>query len=100
MAKASEIVGFFDIPCEARDEIYRHYFPSTYSIPGSRRCHEFRHSMVLLRPQTFHDPSNSRILQVSQKMRFEAGHILYHDSVFGIWLDGSERTLISQGLAN
>ena len=91
MATSSEPLGFFDIPREIRDEIYRQYFSKRYRIPSNVAGGKIDYSMILLRkprgPRTSSTPrytrsSHSRILQISQRMRCEAEDILFHDCSF------------------
>ena len=100
MATASEPLGFFDLPREIRDEIYRHSFSKSYTVPNNGRGHEIHDTMMLMSMLTSGVPSESHVLQISQNMRFEAEEVLYHDSTFCLRISKSKQTSPSQELAD
>ena len=100
MARASERLGFFDLPREIRDEIYRLSFSESYTLPdncGNLGVHDI---MMLLRMPTSDGPSDSHILQISQRMRLEAEEILFSDITFCLPLSVSNRHSLSRELAD
>lgn len=110
MATVSERLGFFDLPREVRDEIYRLSFSKSYTSPAIGSNYELSDTMTLIRMPNFDGPSRSHIprmpnsrrpsrshiLQISQQVRFEAEEILFHDSTFYLHLLKSNQTLSRQ----
>ncbi|KAM0797654.1 hypothetical protein BDR22DRAFT_433403 [Usnea florida] len=90
MARASERLGFFDLPREIRDEIYRLTFSKSYNLPingGKLGAHDI---LLLIKTPSYGGPSASHILQVSRRLRFEAEEILFNDSTFRLRLSLSK----------
>ena len=99
MARASERLGFFDLPREIRDEIYRLSFSKSYTLPDNGSNLGAHDTMILIRP-TSDGPSETHILQISQRMRFEAEEILFHDSTFCLQLSKLNQHSLSRELAD
>ena len=99
MARASERLGFFDLPREIRDEIYRMSFSKSYTLRngGSLGGHN---TIRLIRRPTSGGPTESHILQISQRMSFEAEEILFSDGTFCLHLSESDRQSLSRELAD
>ena len=115
MATASERLGFFELPREVRDEIYRLSFSKSYILRNNGSGLGVNDTMMLISirnpggplesyrlliPRNFTDPSEFHILHISQKVRFEAEEILYHDSTFCLHLWDSYHGTLSQELAD
>ena len=100
MARASERLGFFDLPREIRDEIYRMSFSKSYTLPKNGGGLGGHGTMRLIRITTSGSPSESHILQISQRMRFEAEEILFNDSTFCLYLSESHYRGPSRELAD
>ena len=100
MARASERLGFFDLPREIRDEIYRMSFAKSYTLPDNCRGLSGHNTMRLIRITTSGSPSESHILQISQRMRFEAEEILFNESAFCLYLSDSHHQGPSRELAD
>lgn len=110
MATSSKPLGFFDLPREIRDEIYGVYFSRRYQISNNVAGGEIDNSMILLREPI--DPhivspspyprsvSQSRIFQISQRMRCEAEEILFRECFFFLDLARARPSDLCQTLAD
>ena len=100
MARTSERLGFFDLPREIRDEIYRMSFSKSYTLPTNGGGLGSRDIMMLIRRPTSGGPSESHILEISQRMRFEAEEILFNDSTFCLHISDLIQQYLSRELAD
>ena len=100
MARTSERLGFFDLPREIRDEIYRLCFSKKYTLPDNGGGLGSSDVMMLIKRPNLRGPSKSHILQISQRMRFEAEQILFTESIFCLRLSESDRQSLSRELAD
>ena len=100
VARASERLGFFDLPRELRDEIYQLSFSKSYNPPDNGGGLGIHDTAKLIRMPSSGGPSESHILQISRRMRFEAEEILFNDSTFCLHLPGSGQQSLKRELAD
>ena len=100
MARTSEGIGFFDLPREIRDEIYRMSFSKSYTLPTNGGGLGSGDVGMLMTTPNSGGPSESHILQISQRVRFEAEEILFNDSTFCLHISDLVQQHLSRELAD